>query len=321
MFGDQQEDMLQQLVESDDDLSIQSDPVEIDAENHMQHVRGAAYLSRGRRFGYNFDPERPIYRIWTNVRGTKVHIAIVTGAMIALIAFLVMREEDAEEINNVFTLHVLSMILAWLIFSEGLVAYRAGQLGSNSIQGLRDRHKRFMIFGYVCLVCGLGFILIHKNEEHHSLMPHTPHAWVGIIAIVLGLPQVRIGWIKLTQLVRGQGKKYRYHGNFGQIIYALVAINVALGFLELKGLTASGFWFFSFGFLLTSITVIAAMYQPTVFGADQFDQISPTRENADVDVEMEDYEYDTARADSGLSGDGMDGPRVISFSDRKYGQL
>ena len=178
----------------------------------------------------------------------------------------VSRTEESEELLDVFTLHVVTMLLAWALFSEGVVAYRAGTIGSASVGELRLRHRRMIGLGALCMACGVVTIISHKMDEGHSLMPHTYHGTLGCVVVLMAVPQVRIGMIKLGKLMLNQGKSHRMHGNLGQLLYGLVATNVALGFLEVDKSEASvgAFWIFSVGFVTTTITVIAVMYQPTM---------------------------------------------------------
>ena len=148
--------------------------------------------------------------------------------------------------------------------SQPTQAYRAGMIGSNSIEQLRLRHRRIMLLGALCVIGGVVAIITHKIEEGHSLVPHTYHSTLGVLVTLGMVPQVRVGMIKFSKLVLNQGKSYRNHGNFGQLLYAMTATNVALGFLEVDASSPDAFWVFCGGFLVTTLTVIAAMYQPTI---------------------------------------------------------
>lgn len=308
MLSHNETDMLQPLVEplsirAEDAHAEDSEDDEVDAfaadavdaeaaeaEQELDRRRAGRWLASSHRFGLTFDPNRPIYRVWTNIRGSKVHALVVAGVVIVAYAYFGYRGEESEELTDVFTLHVVAMLLAWAIWSDGLVAYRAGMIGSNSIEQLRLRHRRIMLLGALCLVGGVVAIITHKIEEGHSLVPHTYHGTLGVVVTLGMVPQVRVGMIKFGRLVLNQGKSYRNHGNFGQLLYAMTATNVALGFLEVDASSPDAFWVFCGGFLITTLTVIAAMYQPTIFGGDQFDQIAPTRDITEHDVELVEYE-------------------------------
>ena len=50
-------------------------------------------------------------------------------------------------------------------------------------------------------------------------------------------------------------------------------MTVVLGFLRLRGVTLAGVWIFFIAFAFGTVTVMAAMYQPTSLGGDQHDQV------------------------------------------------
>lgn len=52
-----------------------------------------------------------------------------------------------------------------------------------------------------------------------------------------------------------------------------MVVTLALGFLRLRGVTLFGVWLFFISFALGTVTVMAAMYQPTSLGGDQHDQV------------------------------------------------
>jgi hypothetical protein len=88
------------------------------------------------RWGWRFDPDRPIYRVWTNLRGWKVHAALVAWTALLLLAAFACRESSPSARGNTsFAVHVVSMLLCWLFMSEGLVAY-VDQLTSHARQVL-----------------------------------------------------------------------------------------------------------------------------------------------------------------------------------------
>lgn len=275
---------------SDDDSSS-DDPFAVDAVDidvSENRLKSARWLARSHLFGRQDEADRPIYRVWTNIRGVKVHGLIVLGSGIVMLSYFAFRTDKSEPLYNVFTLHIVSMLLAWVLFSDGIVAYRAGAIGSNSVEALRRRHQRLMILAVICIFCGLVSIIAHKSDEGHLLTPKSYHGILGTIIVILCIPQVRVGALKLRLLLRNQGKSYRWHGNFGQLLYALMGINVALGFMEVDSYSESdaAFWVFCVGFILVTITTMAAMFQPTIFGSDQFDQAAPTRDISDHDVEL-----------------------------------
>lgn len=58
----------------------------------------------------------------------------------------------------------------------------------------------------------------------------------------------------------------------------MLVATVVLGFYELKYTTNTTIWLFFTAITVTILTVIAALFQPTSLGADQADQVTPTRE-------------------------------------------
>jgi hypothetical protein len=65
-----------------------------------------------------------------------------------------------------------------------------------------------------------------------------------------------------------------------------LVVTIVLGFLRLRGVSLAGIWIFFISFAFGTVTVMAAMYQPTSLGGDQHDQVKPTRDVGDHDVEL-----------------------------------
>eukprot|EP00035_Acanthoeca_spectabilis_P039183 m.59788 g.59788 ORF g.59788 m.59788 type:complete len:306 (-) comp9478_c0_seq1:1578-2495(-) len=241
--------------------------------------------NHGNRWGWRFDPEQPIFRVWTNIRGRKVHYAMFTWTVLLLVATLGCRY-DGVKINSIFTAHVVMMLMCWLLMSEGLIAYRAGELGTATVESLRSTHRVLMTFAGVFMLCGIVAILAHKRDMGKSVVPSSLHAICGTVTFLLTIGQAWSGVKKHTRFLLNQGKSYRWHGNTGQALYGILVITAVLGFLELRDVTVLGVWLFFITVAATSITVMAAMYQPTSLGGDQHDQVNPTRDVGEHDVEL-----------------------------------
>eukprot|EP00041_Stephanoeca_diplocostata_P007379 m.104428 g.104428 ORF g.104428 m.104428 type:complete len:335 (-) comp16845_c0_seq3:39-1043(-) len=276
----------------DDDINSNSECEEDEYDTSQRtseaadwrHRVSAYYLGINSRFGIEFDPDKPVYRMWTNIRGHRVQLFLAIGWILSLVSLL--KGQDEGSIWNLFSAHIVLMATSWSLVSGGIVAYRAGRLRSGNVAELRMYHASVMFFATVCIFCGLVAIIAHKTEEKHKLVPHTSHAILGTISIVAILFQVRIGFIKKGKLERRQGKVHKWHGNAGQCIYAMLVATVVLGFYELKYTSNTTIWLFFTGITVTILTVIAALFQPTSLGADQADQVTPSREVGDSDVEM-----------------------------------
>eukprot|EP00038_Savillea_parva_P011077 m.194916 g.194916 ORF g.194916 m.194916 type:complete len:387 (+) comp19339_c0_seq1:442-1602(+) len=257
---------------------------------HQHRLASWNLANNGNRWGWRFDPDQPIYRVWTNVRGSKVHYAMAMWTALLLIAILACRvppPPGKAGLNDIFTMHLVMMLLCWWFMSEGLMIYRAGEIGTGaSVETLRSRHRGLMTFSGIFLLCGLVAILAHKNEHGKSMVPSSLHAWCGWLAAVGTAAQAWIGAAKYVRFQRNQGKSYTWHGNAGQGLYSLVVVTLVLGFLRLHSVTLLGVWVFFISIALGVITVMAAMYQPTSFGGDQHDQVKPTREVGEHDVEL-----------------------------------
>lgn len=259
-----------------------------EAQSRRQHLLSAFNLgNNGNRWGWRFDPDRPIYRVWTNIRGRKVHYAMATWTMLLLVATLGCRVDGGDEsLRDIFTVHIVMMIFCWLLMSEGLIAYRAGELGTATVESLRLVHRGLMTFAGVLMLCGVVAIIAHKSDHGKSVVPSSVHGVCGTIAVLATAGQASMGAMKHSRFLRNQGKSFAWHGNMGQALYGLVVVTLVLGFLQMRNINFFGVWIFFITIAAGTITVMAAMYQPTSLGGDQHDQVKPTRDIGDHDVEL-----------------------------------
>lgn len=138
--------------------------------------------------------------------------------LLLVAAFACREPHPAARGNTSFAVHVVCMLVCWLVMSEGLVTYRAGELGSASVEMLRNRHRALMSLALFLLLCGFVAILTHKSVKGHSFVPESLHGALGVVIVVVAVAQGAVGFAKYSRFARNQGKSYTWHGNAGQVL-------------------------------------------------------------------------------------------------------
>ena len=148
---------------------------------------------------------------------------------------------------TLFSLHPTCMLIGTFLFlAEGVVAYRNRTLADtlapimqrNKHQTkVRTLHQNVQTIGASFLGLGLLFIVAHKAEEKHTVIPHTVHALTGTVVLTLVLVQAVSGAQKMAQMERSHVKIRRWHGDVGLLVWDLLCVTVLLGFLEFFNIT------------------------------------------------------------------------------------
>ena len=149
---------------------------------------------------------------------------------------------------TLFSLHPTCMIIGSFIFlAEGIVSYHnrslvealAPIMARSRQTKVRTLHQNIQTIGASFLGLGLLFIVAHKAEEKHTVLPHTVHSILGSIVITLIVVQAVSGSQKMAQMDRSNTKIRRWHGDLGLAVWDLLCVTILSGFVE----------FFSFSFV------------------------------------------------------------------------
>ena len=80
---------------------------------------------------------------------------------------------------------------------------------------------------------GTSAILVNKLFiKQVSVVPHSYHAWVGALALLLVAAQVWMGVRKHAVVVATGEKTLKFHGKLGNVIYLLCLVAILLGVLS-----------------------------------------------------------------------------------------
>ncbi|CAM9265706.1 unnamed protein product [Choristocarpus tenellus] len=151
---------------------------------------------------------------------------------------------------NLFSLHPICMSLAFVVLMpEGIVAYRNTflldvfspimQHGSKFKKRTIHMTIQLMMAGFAGL--GLMFIVANKLYIGTTSIPHTLHAILGSLVLMAIVMQGIVGNKKYGSLTTGvidsrnRGKKYRWHGKMGLLVYDASVVVMGLGIASFFG--------------------------------------------------------------------------------------
>jgi len=165
---------------------------------------------------------------------------------------------------------------------------------------LRKRHAGLMGGAFVCMVTGLSAIVLNKIRIGKSVVPHTLHATLGALAVMLVMAQVTVGVLKYRQASLGNSV-HKWHGKAGPVIAVFFALAASTGVWESAIFESSkAILALVSAFLILSVFVTRANVPFPVASYDSLpvDPHSPPRMQVDVDeawsakVELEDTSLD-----------------------------
>mmetsp|Transcript_20824 Transcript_20824/g.24607 ORF Transcript_20824/g.24607 Transcript_20824/m.24607 type:complete len:283 (+) Transcript_20824:64-912(+) len=144
---------------------------------------------------------------------------------------------------NLFAFHPILMTIGCVfLMSEGFLVYRNGSLVSifdpimagTSKAKTRAIHIFLQVMSILFMLVGLIFIVANKLRHGKSIVPSTPHACVGLLAVFFVIVQGIIGPVKTASSV----PIYRWHGNSGKLTYDTCILAVLLGAFSFLPFTA-----------------------------------------------------------------------------------
>ncbi|CAN0512522.1 unnamed protein product [Ectocarpus sp. 12 AP-2014] len=174
----------------------------------------------------------------------------IMGPVIALI--VIASTFSKTESLNLFSLHATCMALAFVVLMpEGVVAYRnhllldsLSPIMSNGTKAKkRTIHLTLQVLASMFAALGLFFIAGNKVYHRNSILPRTWHGVVGAITLLAMVMQVVVGRLKHMSFTSGvidarnRGKKYRWHGKMGLLLYDLSTVSLVLGLWTFFGLS------------------------------------------------------------------------------------
>lgn len=135
-----------------------------------------------------------------------------------------------------FVFHPVLMVAAWLFFAtEGILSYHALDLAnprSPTKKTQRLWHQKMQMACALTTFIGFGVILINKWRLSRSIIPHSLHAWLGILTILLCTLQVVIGRTKVRL------KRFAtWHGNSGLLTYIIALLSIISGLTQVFSTT------------------------------------------------------------------------------------
>ena len=147
---------------------------------------------------------------------------------------------------TLFSLHPTCMVIGtFMCIAEGVISYHNRSLvdalspimARSRQTKVRTLHQNVQTIGASFLGLGFLFIVAHKAEEKHTVLPHTVHSILGSIVITLIVVQVVSGSQKMAQMDRSNTKIRRWHGDLGLMVWDLLCVTVLAGFVEFFTLT------------------------------------------------------------------------------------
>ncbi|CAM9314487.1 unnamed protein product [Pylaiella littoralis] len=166
----------------------------------------------------------------------------IIGPLVAIV--VIVSTFAKTERLDLFGLHATCMSLAFMVLMpEGVVAYRnhllldsLSPIMSNGIKAKkRTIHLTLQVLASIFAALGLCFIVANKMYQGKSVLPHTLHGVLGTITLLAMVMQVVVGRLKHVSFTSGvvdarnKGKKYRWHGKMGLLLYDLATTSFVLG--------------------------------------------------------------------------------------------
>jgi len=143
---------------------------------------------------------------------------------------------------KLFAFHPILMSIGTIIFiAEGIVAHSNHNLVDilgpimqhNKKTKIRVIHQNLNTIGGCFLGLGLLFMFANKFVENKSMLPQTPHAICGWIALSGVVCQAVIGSHKLQSIdLKISPKPYKWHGDSGLLLWDILCFTILLGMLE-----------------------------------------------------------------------------------------
>lgn len=190
----------------------------------------ANVASQIRLLFFNFFEARAPFAVMQRLMSPSITHVLSILASIYLIVAVICTTKDL----NLFSFHPIFMTVGCvLIMSEGFLVYRNGSLvnifdpimGGTSKSKARAIHIFLQATSGLFMFTGLVFILANKLRAGKPVIPSTPHAWLGILAVFFVTVQGVIGPIKTASSV----PIYRWHGNAGKLAYDMCMLSVLSG--------------------------------------------------------------------------------------------
>ena len=169
----------------------------------------------------------------------QIRGVILIGTSIVLLSFLSQQGTGSTGSFSLFTWHPTLMILAFSgLMSEGAIHYR---LSTNTLKQARLSHGAIFALVTVMAFASLIVILTNKVKIKHEITPHTAHAILGTITLVLLAYQATSGVSKLRWLWKTANKIHPTHGKLGiYVVYTLGFATMILGLSQTE--TGQSFW-------------------------------------------------------------------------------
>lgn len=164
-----------------------------------------------------------------------LHVALVCVALIIIVTiFATIRR------LTLFSLHPVCMVIGTVLcLGEGLTAYRntflldvfSPIMQHDKTTKVRTIHQTLQYVGVGFIFIGFLFIVAHKIEYHHSILPSSLHSLLGFVCLALLIAQVLAGSMKLTELQYARKRVMRWHGDLGLLSWDFLIVTIVLGMI------------------------------------------------------------------------------------------